>query len=94
MVNFDLPWNPAVWEQRNGRIHRIGSTHDVVNIINLISAGGLDERILDTLYKKKAYSDVIVEKNEAQTEEIGKLTTGLIKGLLKGKTKKKKKGSQ
>lgn len=90
LVNFDLPWNPAVWEQRNGRIHRIGSTHDVVNIINLISIGGLDENILETLYKKKAYSDTIVEKNKEQAAEINKLTTGLMKDLLKNKTKSKK----
>jgi SNF2 family DNA or RNA helicase len=90
LINVDLPWNPAVYEQRCGRIHRIGSTHDVVNIINLISADGLDETILDTLYKKKAYSDIIVEKNEAQAAEVGKLTAGLMKDLLKGKKKRKK----
>jgi SNF2 family DNA or RNA helicase len=90
LVNFDLPWNPAVWDQRNGRIHRIGSTHDVVNIINLISAGGLDENILSTLYKKKAYSDVVIEKNKEQATEISKLTTGLMKDLLKNKPKSRK----
>jgi len=26
LINFDLPWNPIVIEQRIGRIHRIGQT--------------------------------------------------------------------
>ena len=25
VVNMDLPWNPAVLEQRIGRVHRLGS---------------------------------------------------------------------
>ena len=89
LIQMDLPWNPAVYDQRNGRIHRIGSTHDAVNIINLISAESLDERILDTMYKKKEYSDIIVEKSEAQAIEVGKLTSTVMKNLLKTKKKKK-----
>jgi SNF2 family DNA or RNA helicase len=92
LINIDLPWNPAVYEQRCGRIHRIGSAHEVVNVINLISAEGLDERILDTLYKKKAYSNIVVEKNAAQAVEVGKLTASLMKDLLK--RKKKRKGTE
>src|SRR5205823_14260588 len=34
LVNFDLPWNPMVVEQRIGRLHRIGQTREV-HIVNL-----------------------------------------------------------
>ena len=29
LVNYDLPWNPMVVEQRIGRIDRFGQEHDV-----------------------------------------------------------------
>ena len=29
LVNYDLPWNPMVVEQRIGRLHRIGQTREV-----------------------------------------------------------------
>src|SRR6185437_4956210 len=34
LVNYELPWNPMVVEQRIGRIHRIGQTRDA-HIISL-----------------------------------------------------------
>src|SRR5690606_24422881 len=34
LVNYELPWNPMIVEQRIGRIHRIGQTRDA-HIINL-----------------------------------------------------------
>lgn len=51
MVNFDLPWNPMQIEQRLGRIHRIGQTHDVL-LTNLVSAGTIEDHILAVLEAK------------------------------------------
>lgn len=44
LVNYDSPWNPATFEQRAGRVHRIGSTHNVVDIISLVTLGTIDEK--------------------------------------------------
>ena len=52
MVNYDIPWNPARLEQRMGRIHRYGQTHDRVVIINLVSAGTREGRVMKTLLDK------------------------------------------
>ena len=52
MVNYDIPWNPARLEQRMGRIHRYGQTHDPVVIINLVSAGTREGRVMKTLLEK------------------------------------------
>ena len=52
LVNYDLPWNPMVVEQRIGRIHRIGQQADCIVVINLICAGTVDERIYDRLYDR------------------------------------------
>lgn len=52
LVNFDLNWNPMVLEQRIGRIDRIGQRKSEIMIHNLIVAGSIDERILQTLGRK------------------------------------------
>jgi superfamily II DNA or RNA helicase len=52
IVNYDLPWNPMVVEQRIGRIHRIGQKAERIVVINLICEGTVDERIYDRLYDR------------------------------------------
>ena len=51
IVNYDLPWNPMRVEQRIGRIHRIGQTHDV-RIVNLAFNDTIEAYILNRLYEK------------------------------------------
>jgi len=52
MVNYDIPWNPARIEQRFGRIHRYKQRHDPVMLINLVSRGTREGRVLATLLEK------------------------------------------
>jgi hypothetical protein len=52
VVNLDLPWNPAVLEQRIGRAHRHGQP-STVHVLNLIAKGTIEERMLDTLAAKR-----------------------------------------
>ena len=52
MVNYDIPWNPSRLEQRMGRIHRYGQQHDPVVIVNLVSAGTREGKVLKTLLDK------------------------------------------
>ena len=68
LINFETPWNPAVKDQRNGRIHRIGSKHEVVNIINMVTNGTIDETVIKTVYDKKQINNGLIEKNEAELE--------------------------
>lgn len=53
MVNYDLPWNPMVVEQRIGRIDRFGQKSPTVNIYNVIVADSIQEdiyiRLLDRI---------------------------------------------
>jgi len=53
VVNLDLPWNPAVLEQRIGRVHRIGQ-HRPVRVVNFVSEGTIEHGMLRVLAFKRA----------------------------------------
>lgn len=53
VVNMDLPWNPAVLEQRIGRVHRLGQ-HRPVRVVNFVTRGAIEEGMLSVLQFKKA----------------------------------------
>jgi superfamily II DNA/RNA helicase len=52
-VNLELPWNPAVLEQRIGRIYRLGQKRPI-DVYNLVTAGSIEERIAGLVSDKKA----------------------------------------
>lgn len=52
IINCDLPWNPAVLEQRIARAHRMGQKN-AVHIYNLVSSGTIEEGLLQTLASKQ-----------------------------------------
>jgi len=59
VVNMDLPWNPAVLEQRIGRVHRLGQTQPV-SVVNYISQGTIEEGMLGVIqFKKNMFSGVL-----------------------------------
>lgn len=89
LINLDLPWNPAIYDQRAGRVHRIGSDFDRVDIIDIITKDSLDERIQEVLYKKKELANQVVEKNDEERVLMNNMTAGLLKKLIPGKKKKK-----
>lgn len=49
VVNYDLPWNPMVVEQRIGRIDRIGQLSANIYIYNFVVKGSITEDIYDRL---------------------------------------------
>lgn len=52
VINYDLPWNPQKIEQRIGRCHRYGQTHNVVAINLLNTQNEADKRVYDILSHK------------------------------------------
>ena len=59
LVNFDLPWNPMVIEQRIGRLHRFGQTNEV-EVFNLCARGSMEERILGVLHDRVRLFELVV----------------------------------
>ena len=59
VINMDLPWNPAVLEQRIGRVHRLGQ-HRPVRVVNFIAKGTIEEGMLSLLtFKKSMFAGVL-----------------------------------
>lgn len=52
-INLELPWNPAVLEQRIGRIYRIGQKQPI-DVYNLVSEYGIESRIASLVGVKQA----------------------------------------
>jgi superfamily II DNA/RNA helicase len=65
VVNMDLPWNPAVLEQRIGRVHRLGQTRPV-QVINFIAEGTIEQGMLSTLAFKKSLFAGILDGGEKE----------------------------
>ena len=55
VINVDLPWNPAILEQRIARAHRMGQTQPV-QVFVLVTEGTIEENLLATLASKKELS--------------------------------------
>ena len=59
VVNIDLPWNPAVLEQRIARIYRIGQKRNI-QVVNLVSANSFEEAMLGKLrFKASLFAGVL-----------------------------------
>src|SRR2546428_9642331 len=70
LVNYDLPWNPMVVEQRIGRLHRIGQTREV-HIVNLAAAGTIEAYILQLLDQKIKLFELVVGELDLILGEFG-----------------------
>lgn len=63
IINLDLPWNPAVLEQRIARVYRLGQQRGVA-IINMVSKNTIEERMLDTLAFKTGLFEGVFDGGE------------------------------
>ncbi len=60
LVNMDLPWNPALLEQRIGRIHRMGQKRPV-QIVNFVAKGTIEEGMLSVLAFKRSLAAGVLD---------------------------------
>lgn len=65
LVNMDLPWNPAILEQRISRIHRMGQTRPV-RVINFVAKGTIEEGMLSVLAFKRSLSAGILDGGSSE----------------------------
>jgi superfamily II DNA/RNA helicase len=67
VINVDLPWNPAVLEQRIGRAHRMGQTQPV-QVFILVTTDTLEENLLATLSAKHELSLAVLDPESDKHE--------------------------
>ncbi|MFO8058297.1 MAG: DEAD/DEAH box helicase [bacterium] len=59
VINMDMPWNPAVLDQRIGRVHRLGQ-HQPVRVVNFVADHTIEHGMLSLLsFKKSLFSGVL-----------------------------------
>jgi len=63
VINIDLPWNPAVLEQRIARVYRLGQKNPV-QVINMVARNTIEERMLSTLNFKSNLAAGILDGGE------------------------------
>ncbi|NOY27959.1 MAG: DEAD/DEAH box helicase family protein [Oligoflexia bacterium] len=60
LVNLDLPWNPAVLDQRIARIHRLGQSQSV-QVFVLVAKDSYEERVAGLVAGKRRLFDNAVD---------------------------------
>lgn len=74
IINYDLPFSLAKFEQRIGRAHRIGQKNTVM-VYNLLGVGTLDFAVKKILYKKADLSSQLLGKEPISIKEVKDLLT-------------------
>jgi superfamily II DNA or RNA helicase len=71
VINLDLPWNPAVLEQRVGRVHRLGQQEPVE--VHLLVSDGVESRISFVAGDKRALFEGLFDgaSDEVRFESAG-----------------------
>jgi superfamily II DNA or RNA helicase len=66
VINVDLPWNPAILEQRIARAHRMGQKRPV-QVYILVTEGTIEENLLTTLSAKKELAIAALDMDSEAT---------------------------
>ncbi|MCP4755653.1 MAG: DEAD/DEAH box helicase [Proteobacteria bacterium] len=91
LVNLDMPWNPAVLEQRIARIHRLGQKNKV-QIIKMVGADSYEENVLHLLAGKQNLFNNVIDP-DADEDVVGvskRMLETLIEDLVEEPEKESK----
>ena len=69
LVNLDIPWNPAVLDQRVARIHRLGQKNKV-QVLHLVAPDSYEEHVLGLIEGKRNLFDNVLD-SEASEDVVG-----------------------
>jgi superfamily II DNA or RNA helicase len=80
VLNMDLPWNPAVLEQRIGRVHRLGQKQ-LVRVVNFVSSASIEEGMLEVLKFKKSLFQGVLDGGEKDISMGGTRLTKFMESV-------------
>ena len=69
LINLDIPWNPAVLDQRIARVHRLGQKQKI-QVILLLAADSYEQQVFSLVQNKRDLFDNVV-KSDAQEDVVG-----------------------
>ena len=76
LVNCELPWNPAKYRQRVGRIFRMDSLNDCIRIFNLMMHNTVEDKVAAALgFKQDLFDKVIDTVTEDDVRDTLTMTT-------------------
>ena len=92
LVNYDLPWNPMIVEQRIGRVQRIGSRFKSVWVVNIVHNNSPEQRIVSRLMEKLQVIShtvgdieaVLEATNDSNGDTLAKQIREMVVASLKG----------
>jgi len=85
LINLDMPWNPAILDQRIARIHRLGQKQKV-QIFLLLAADSYEQRVAQLVRGKRDLFDNVIDP-EASEDVVGiskKMLEALVDDLAAG----------
>ncbi len=83
VVNYDLPWNPMVVEQRIGRVDRIGQESPVIAVRSLVLENTIEDRILYRLFDRIGiFTETIGEIEPILGERVQELALEALRNEL------------
>ena len=77
VIHLDPWWNPATEQQASDRAHRIGQQRPVT-VYRLVTAGTIEERIVDLHHRKREFANSLLEG----TESAASISRDELLGLL------------
>lgn len=72
VIHLEVPWNPAVLEQRIARVHRLGQQRPV-RVIRLVTRNSIEERIQEVLAQKQ---ELFAGLFDGDTDEVSLCASG------------------
>jgi SNF2 family DNA or RNA helicase len=80
LINMDLPWNPAILEQRIARVHRMGQKRPV-QVVNFVAKGTIEEGMLSMLAFKRSLSAGILDGGSGEISLGGSRLSRFMKDV-------------
>ena len=90
VINLDMPWNPAILDQRIARVHRLGQKNTVQSIL-IIAADSYEQHVASLVRGKRDLFDNVVDPEG--TEDTVGVSKKLLETLAKDLEQIEKKAS-
>ncbi|MFW5442767.1 MAG: SNF2-related protein [Methylococcaceae bacterium] len=79
LINLDMPWNPAVLDQRIARIHRLGQKQKV-QIFLLLAADSYEQQVANLVKGKRDLFDNVISPDA--TEDVVGVSKKMLQSII------------